>query len=79
MLDSSLRIGLVGKRLVHYQHFNALIKRPNVHLSNKGDLEKFLQKHRAILLPDAPPLSSGAGGRSPSRRKPGRESEAKAS
>jgi len=52
MLDSSLRIELVGKRLVHYKHYSLKVKRPNVLLSNKAALERFLQKHRAILLPE---------------------------
>ena len=67
MIDSSLRIELVGKRLVHYKHYNLKVKRPNVLLSNKAALEKFLYRHRAVLLPETsdPSPANGAG------RKPG--------
>lgn len=81
MGDSTLRIGLVGKTLVHYKHYSDVVKRPHVQLSGKGALERFLQKHAAILLPDAPPpvaakparsggksLSSGAGKRTPAAK-----------
>jgi hypothetical protein len=73
MIDSRLCIELVGKRLVHYKHYNPKIKRPNVLLSSKATLERFLQKSGAILLPETPSLP-GAG-RSPTqpRRKPNRK------
>jgi len=72
MADANLEIGLVGKRLVHYKHYKPLAKRPPTQLSGKGVLEKFLQKHRAILLPETPPLTPAAGGRDLAGRKPDR-------
>lgn len=69
MIDSSLSIGLVGKRLVHYKHYNLKIKRPNVLLSNKIVLERFLQLNDAILLPEAPSTPTAAPKRIPTRRK----------
>jgi hypothetical protein len=52
LADSHLRIGLVGKTLVHYKHFKGMAKTSPVFLSGKGALEKFLQEHRATLLPE---------------------------
>lgn len=52
--DSSLRIGLVGKTLVHYKHYNAAARRPPVQLAGKGRLEQFLRRNEAVLLSDAP-------------------------
>jgi hypothetical protein len=52
LADSHLQIGLVGRTLVHYKHFKGLAKRPPILLSGKDALEKFLQEHRAVLLPD---------------------------
>ncbi len=69
MIDSSLSIGLVGKRLVHYKHYNLKIKRPNVLLSNKIVLERFLQLNDAILLPEAPTTPTAAQKRTQTRRK----------
>lgn len=61
MADSSLRIGLVGKTLVHYKHYKPAAKRPPVLLSGKWVLEEFLQKNEAILLQDASAASPPAG------------------
>ena len=61
MRDSSLQIGHVGKTLVHYKHFSAQTKRPPIRLSNKGELEKFLQENDAILLRAASRLAPAAG------------------
>jgi hypothetical protein len=51
--DTNLQIGLVGKRLVHYKHYKAQAKRPSTQLLGKTALETFLQKNRAVLLPEA--------------------------
>ena len=61
MADANLEIGLVGKRLVHYKHYKPLAKRPPTQLSGNGVLEKFLQPHRAIVLPETTPLTPAAG------------------
>ncbi len=50
MEGSLLRIGLVGKTLVHYKHFKGEAKRSPISLSGKAVLEKFLMVHKAILL-----------------------------
>lgn len=76
MIDSSLRIELVGKRLVHYKHYNLRIKRPTVLLANKAALVSFLQKHRAILQ-ETPALPAVPGRSKPSRAKPGSPTAAK--
>jgi hypothetical protein len=78
MADSSLRIGLVGKRLVHYKHYNLKIKRPSVLLSNKAVLERFLQERQAVLLPEAPPLATTHPKPIQPGRKPSRTALAKA-
>lgn len=52
MGDSHVRIGLVGRTLVHYKHYKGLAKRPPILLSGKQTLEKFLQTHCAVLLPE---------------------------
>lgn len=70
--DANLEIGLVGKRLVHYKHYKAQAKRPPTQLSGKPALERFLQKNRAILLPEPAPLTPSAGNRIQPGRKPGR-------
>ena len=79
MGDANLEIGLVGKRLVHYKHYKAQAKRPPTQLSGIGVLERFLQKHRAVLLSDAAPLTQAAGGRDLAGRKPDRRRLAGAS
>ena len=67
MGDANLEIGLVGKRLVHYKHYDASGKRPPTQLSGKGALERLLQKRLAILLLVAPDLTSAAKGKRKSR------------
>lgn len=54
MTDSNLRIGLIGKTLVHYKHYRGAAPRASVSLANKGVLEQFLIKHKAVLAPPAP-------------------------
>lgn len=60
--DSHLRIGLVGRTLVHYKHYRGLAKTSPVLLSAKGALERFLQEHNAVLLQE-PPLRTSTAGR----------------
>lgn len=50
MEDSSLRVGLVGKTLVHYKHFNNQVKRSPVSLSSKDALQRFLLENDAVLI-----------------------------
>ena len=50
MEDSNVRIGLIGKTLVHYKHFRASSPRAPVSLTTKGVLEKFLLDKKAVLL-----------------------------
>ena len=45
-----MRIGLVGKTLVHYKHFKGEVKRSPISLSGKAVLEKFLKANKAILI-----------------------------
>jgi hypothetical protein len=66
MGETLLKIGLVGKRLVHYKQFKSAANASPVYLSGKEDLEKLLQHHRAVLLPEPP----AANGRNGTRRKP---------
>ncbi|MBI3875829.1 MAG: hypothetical protein HY300_07705 [Verrucomicrobia bacterium] len=47
---SNVKIGLVGKTLVHYKHFRGGLKRAAVSLANKRTLEKFLQDQNAVLV-----------------------------
>lgn len=49
MPDSELHIGLVGKTLVHYKHYQGKVKRAPVSLANRGVLEKFLITRKAVL------------------------------
>ena len=79
MGDANLEIGLVGKRLVHYKHYKAKAKRPPTQLSGKAALEKFLQKQRAILLPEAPSATATEGRRIQPGRKTGRQTAQKES
>ena len=48
--DSFLRIGEVGKRLVHYRQYKGKEPRGPSSLSSKRDLEKFLTVNKAILV-----------------------------
>jgi hypothetical protein len=56
MEGSSLKIGLIGKTLVHYKHYKGEMKRSPVSLLNKGALERFLQNNRAVLVQPPPAL-----------------------
>ena len=54
LVERALRIGLIGKTLVHYKHYRGAAPRASVSLANKGVLEQFLIKHKAVLAPPAP-------------------------
>jgi hypothetical protein len=54
MEGSHLRIGLVGKTLVHYKHFKGQLKRSPVSLTGKVVLEKYLRQNKAVLTVDQP-------------------------
>lgn len=50
MGDSNLLISQIGKTLVHYKHYRGVAQRAPISLAVKGDLEKFLIKHEAVLV-----------------------------
>ena len=50
LADSSVRIGLVGRFLVHYRHYRTKQPRVPTSLTSKVELEKFLRKNRATLV-----------------------------
>src|SRR5262245_8485237 len=50
MQDTSVRIGLVGKRLVHFKHYSTAVKRPSTQLTGKERLEQFLRENDAVLV-----------------------------
>lgn len=50
MAESNLRIGLIGKTLVHYKHYRGASPRASVSLANKGELAQFLIKNKAVLV-----------------------------
>ena len=50
MADSQVKIGTVGKRLVHYKYYKGDTKRPPSSLANLVVLEKFLRANNATLL-----------------------------
>ena len=50
MEDSNVRIGLIGKTLVHYKHFKGTTLRAPVSLTPKRALEKFLIERKAVLV-----------------------------
>ncbi|MFA6546278.1 MAG: hypothetical protein WCS99_17800 [Limisphaerales bacterium] len=54
MGESSLRIGLIGKTLVHYKHYKGAAPRASVSLANKGELTQFLIKNKAVLSQGQP-------------------------
>ena len=68
--DSHLRIGLVGKTLVHYKHYKGLVKASPVFLSSKEALEKLLEEQKAVLLqaPPRQPPTAAPGRRAPIER-----------
>ena len=50
MEDSNVRIGLIGKTLVHYKHFKGTTLRAPVSLAAKTTLEEFLIEKKAVLV-----------------------------
>ena len=50
MEGSNLRIGHVGKTLVHYKHYKGDLKRGPNHISAKASLERFLKLRKAMLV-----------------------------
>jgi hypothetical protein len=50
MKSSQLRIGAVGKTLVHYKHFQGQTKRCPTSRSGRAVLERFLKIHKAVLI-----------------------------
>jgi len=50
MENSNLQIGQIGKALVHYKHYKGVAQRAPISLAEKGELEKFLIKHEAVLV-----------------------------
>ena len=50
MENSHVRIGEVGKTLVHYKLLKGDVKRGPIRLSGKPALQNFLRDHRAILV-----------------------------
>lgn len=62
LADSHVKIGLVGKRLVHYKHYRGLANTAPVFLSGRTALEKFLLDHDAVLL-EEPPRAAPTGKR----------------
>jgi len=49
MADSNLRIGLIGKTLIHYKHYRGNCPRASVSLTGKAALQEYLVKHKAVL------------------------------
>ncbi|MBA4147899.1 MAG: hypothetical protein H0X66_07260 [Verrucomicrobia bacterium] len=47
--DSSIQIGIVGKRLVHYKHFKGQIKRAPLSIASIPVLETYLTENKAVL------------------------------
>ena len=63
MENSNLRIGLIGKTLVHYKHYKGTCPRASVSLTGKAALKEYLAKHKAVLSKHkAPPSKSSTGG-----------------
>lgn len=54
MPNSNLRIGLIGKTLVHYKHYKGTCPRASVLLTGKAALQEYLIKHKAVLAPPVP-------------------------
>jgi hypothetical protein len=49
-LDGSrIEIGMVGKRLVHYKHFQGTLQRAPISLATKESLDEFLLERNAVL------------------------------
>ena len=54
MADSNLRIGLIGKTLIHYKHYRGSCPRASVSLTGKAALQEYLVKHKAVLAKSKP-------------------------
>jgi hypothetical protein len=54
MEKSNLRIGLIGKTLVHYKHYKEAALRAPVSLAGKVALEKYLIENKAVLVQTQP-------------------------
>lgn len=67
MADSNLRIGLIGKTLVHYKHYRGSCPRASVSLTGKAALQEFLVKHKAVLAKGKPAPAKSASRRRSSR------------
>ncbi len=50
MAASNLRIGLIGKTLVHYKHYKGDAPRGSVSLANKATLQQYLIRNKAVLV-----------------------------
>ncbi|MBM3877808.1 MAG: hypothetical protein FJ386_14015 [Verrucomicrobia bacterium] len=50
MAASNLRIGLIGKTLVHYKHYKGAAPRGTVSLANKAALQRYLIQNKAVLV-----------------------------
>ena len=79
LADSRLRIGLVGKRLVHYKLYKGLANTSPVFLSTQVALATFLQEQHAILLQEQVAVRPAVRNRPvPVRRKRASKAEPKA-
>ena len=63
MTNSNLRIGLIGKTLVHYKHYKGTCPRASVSLTGKAALKEYLVKHKAVLSKERVVSSKTATGR----------------
>ncbi|MEY4201608.1 MAG: hypothetical protein RLZZ265_3348 [Verrucomicrobiota bacterium] len=54
MPNSSLRIGLIGKTLVHYKHYKGTCPRASLSLASKTVLSEYLVKNKAVLAAPQP-------------------------
>ena len=50
MEGSNLKIGMVGKLLVHYRHYRNNTHRVPISLASKTELEAFLREKKATLV-----------------------------
>lgn len=69
MADSNLRIGLIGKTLVHYKHYRGSCPRASVSLTGKEALQEFLRKNKAVLAKGKPTPTKSASRERSSRVK----------
>lgn len=63
MANSNLRIGLIGKTLVHYKHYKGTSPRASVSLTGQAALREYLVKHKAVLSKEKAPPSKSITGR----------------